>query len=88
MRTRANTSRRCGASLAAHPALVSWLDRQPSAGGATALVVGCGVGDDAEELVRRGIAAEGSHRGGQAGTITGVRLASFPSATLALAVTR
>jgi SAM-dependent methyltransferase len=42
------------ALLAAHPALVSWLDGQPAAGGKTALVVGCGYGDDAEELGGRG----------------------------------
>lgn len=42
------------ALLAAHPALVSWLDRQPVAGGETSLVIGCGYGDDAEELGRRG----------------------------------
>jgi SAM-dependent methyltransferase len=42
------------ALLAAHPALVSWLDRQPTPAGDTALVVGCGYGDDAEELCRHG----------------------------------
>lgn len=42
------------ALLAAHPALVSWLDGQPPASGARALVIGCGYGDDAEELRRRG----------------------------------
>ncbi len=44
------------ALLAAHPALVSWLDRQPRPAGAQdrALVIGCGYGDDAEELRRRG----------------------------------
>jgi len=42
------------ASLAAHPALVSWLDREPSPARETALVVACGYGDDAEELCRRG----------------------------------
>jgi 2-polyprenyl-3-methyl-5-hydroxy-6-metoxy-1,4-benzoquinol methylase len=45
------------ASLAAHPALVRWLDEQPAAEpGLRALVVGCGLGDDAEELARRGYA--------------------------------
>jgi SAM-dependent methyltransferase len=44
-------------SLTAHPALVSWLDRQPTPEGETALVVGCGYGDDAEELGRRGYRA-------------------------------
>lgn len=42
------------ASLAPNPALVAWLDRQPAGDGATALVVACGLGDDAEELARRG----------------------------------
>ena len=35
--------------------LAAWLDRQvPAPAEATALVVGCGLGDDAQELVRRG----------------------------------
>jgi SAM-dependent methyltransferase len=45
------------ASLTPSPALVSWLDsgRAPSpAAGARALVVGCGLGDDVEELSGRG----------------------------------
>jgi SAM-dependent methyltransferase len=42
------------ASLQPMPALVGWLDRQPPASGQTALVVGCGLGDDAEEVSRRG----------------------------------
>jgi 2-polyprenyl-3-methyl-5-hydroxy-6-metoxy-1,4-benzoquinol methylase len=45
------------ASLAAHPALVQWLDEEPTVlPGQRALVVGCGLGDDAEELARRGYA--------------------------------
>jgi SAM-dependent methyltransferase len=44
------------AALAAHPALVEWLDEQPAALGNRALVVGCGLGDDAEELAARGYA--------------------------------
>jgi SAM-dependent methyltransferase len=42
------------ASLAPHPALVAWLDAGlvPAAG--RALIVGCGLGDDAEEAARRG----------------------------------
>ena len=36
-----------------NPNLVEWLDRRPSHGG-RALVVGCGLGDDAEELARLG----------------------------------
>ena len=43
------------ADLAANPNLVSWLDREQVDGtGRRALVVGCGLGDDAEELSRRG----------------------------------
>jgi SAM-dependent methyltransferase len=51
--------------LAPHPLLVMWLDSvgspglrasPPSAAGREALVVGCGLGDDAEELARRGYA--------------------------------
>ena len=34
--------------------LVEWLDEQSVSGQGTAMVVGCGLGDDAEELVRRG----------------------------------
>jgi 2-polyprenyl-3-methyl-5-hydroxy-6-metoxy-1,4-benzoquinol methylase len=45
------------ASLAAHPALVEWLEEEPTVlPGQRALVVGCGLGDDAEELARRGYA--------------------------------
>jgi SAM-dependent methyltransferase len=43
------------AVMAPRPALVTWLDTQPGPPpGATALVVACGYGDDAEELARRG----------------------------------
>jgi len=35
--------------------LTDWLDANPIAPGARALVVGCGLGDDAEELSRRGL---------------------------------
>ena len=55
------------AALAPHPVLVAWLDAgqlspagpTPSAGGTqvagqSALIVGCGLGDDAEEAARRG----------------------------------
>jgi SAM-dependent methyltransferase len=53
------------AGLAPNPALVEWLASQPGRGegggsdrgrGAPALVVACGLGDDAEELARRGYA--------------------------------
>ncbi len=47
------------AALAAHPALVAWLDQQPPPAGDRALrdralIIGCGLGDDAEEAARRG----------------------------------
>lgn len=43
------------ADLEANPNLVDWLDREQLDGaGKSALVVGCGFGDDAEELSRRG----------------------------------
>jgi SAM-dependent methyltransferase len=43
------------ADLAVNPNLVEWLDRRTIGGaGKRALVVGCGLGDDAEELARRG----------------------------------
>jgi SAM-dependent methyltransferase len=46
------------ARLAPRPELVTWLDRHPPAAGTRALVVACGLGDDAEELARRGCAVE------------------------------
>jgi SAM-dependent methyltransferase len=48
-----DTSRVPWAHLAPNPNLLPWLDARPSHGG-RALVVGCGLGDDAEELARRG----------------------------------
>lgn len=43
------------ADLKPNPHLVQWLDRERFEGmGKTALVVGCGLGDDAEELIRWG----------------------------------
>jgi len=42
------------ASLAPHPALLAWLDGQPDGGERDALVVGCGLGDDAEAVSRHG----------------------------------
>ena len=45
------------ADLKPNPNLLEWLDRQSTDGAAkSALVVGCGLGDDAEELARRGFA--------------------------------
>ena len=38
-----------------NPNLVRWLDRGGPPAGRRALVVGCGLGDDAEELARRGL---------------------------------
>lgn len=43
------------ADLSPNPSLLTWLERQGIGGiGLTALVIGCGLGDDAEELARRG----------------------------------
>lgn len=49
-----NLARIPWASRQPHPMLVSWLDERPPGAGRHALVVGCGLGDDAEELSRRG----------------------------------
>ena len=40
-----------------NPNLLAWLDAHPALAGRSALVVGCGLGDDAEELARRGLRA-------------------------------
>ena len=42
------------ADLTANPALTAWLDERPAPDGLSGLVVACGLGDDAEELARRG----------------------------------
>ena len=42
------------ANLAPMPELAGWLDRQPAPDGQRALIVACGLGDDAEEVSRRG----------------------------------
>src|SRR5207253_3853096 len=43
------------ADRATNPNLLAWLDAHQTRGdGRSALVVGCGLGDDAEELARRG----------------------------------
>ncbi len=47
------------AALAPNPALVAWLDQQPSPAGDAALIIGCGLGDDAEEAARRGYQVTG-----------------------------
>lgn len=44
------------ANLSANPHLVEWLEKNPVPPGKKALIVGCGLGDDAEELTRRGLA--------------------------------
>jgi 2-polyprenyl-3-methyl-5-hydroxy-6-metoxy-1,4-benzoquinol methylase len=46
------------AHLKPRPALVGWLDRHPPEPGTRALVVASGLGDDAEELARRGCEVE------------------------------
>jgi len=46
------------ARLSPGPPLIDWLDAEPPAAGTVALVVGCGLGDDAEELARRGCVVE------------------------------
>lgn len=42
------------ANLRGNPCLVAWLDQHPAPPGKQVLVVACGLGDDAEELSRRG----------------------------------
>lgn len=37
-----------------HPALLAWLDGEPEGVRHRALVIGCGLGDDAEAVRRRG----------------------------------
>lgn len=46
------------ARLSPRPVLIDWLDAAPPAAGTVALVVACGLGDDAEELARRGCVVE------------------------------
>jgi SAM-dependent methyltransferase len=50
---RGDTSAVPWADLTPNPALVAWLDQLE--GGSTALVVGCGLGDDAECIASRGL---------------------------------
>ena len=47
------------ADLRPNPNLMAWLDRNPTACGCKALKIGCGYGDDVEELVRRGYECTG-----------------------------
>lgn len=51
---RGDPSRVPWADLAPHPALAAWLDQAGDLTGARAVVVGCGLGDDAEAVARRG----------------------------------
>jgi SAM-dependent methyltransferase len=44
------------AHLEPRPALIKWLDEHPPERGTTALVIASGLGDDAEELAKRGCA--------------------------------
>jgi SAM-dependent methyltransferase len=44
------------AKLEPFPALVEWLEGEEQGDGRSALVIGCGYGDDAEELATRGFA--------------------------------
>jgi 2-polyprenyl-3-methyl-5-hydroxy-6-metoxy-1,4-benzoquinol methylase len=46
------------AALAPRPALIDWLDRAAAGDGAPALVIACGLGDDAEELALRGFSVQ------------------------------
>jgi len=59
------------AALEPRPALLEWLDRDPPVHGAAALVVACGLGDDAEELA----SDRGHRRHGRAGGKLFVRAA-------------
>jgi SAM-dependent methyltransferase len=43
------------AQLAPNPRLLRWLEQTGAPTGARGLVVGCGLGDDAQELARRGL---------------------------------
>lgn len=43
------------AELAPNPRLLRWLERDPPRAGKRGLVIGCGLGDDAQELARRGL---------------------------------
>lgn len=46
------------ARLSPRPVFVDWLEGEPPGVGTRALVVACGLGDDAEELARRGCAVD------------------------------
>jgi len=63
------------------PEMVRWLDRNPeaAAGAPAALVVGCGLGDDAEELARRGFRVTAFD---VAGTAVALCRERFPGSTV------
>jgi len=64
------------ADLEPNPNLVAWLDREQVDGaGKSALVVGCGLGDDAEELSRRGFQVTAFDVSGSAIAIVAKRFA-------------
>ena len=68
------------ADLEPNPNLVAWLDRECADGkGKSALVVGCGLGDDAEELSRRGFRVTAFDVSGSAIAIAAKR---FPSSAV------
>ena len=68
------------ADLEPNPNLVAWLDRERVDGrGKSALVVGCGLGDDAEELSRRGFQVTAFDVSGSAVAIAAKR---FPSSVV------
>lgn len=65
------------ADLEPNPNLVAWLDREDVDGkGKSALVVGCGLGDDAEELSRRGFQVTAFDVSGSAIAIAAKRFAN------------
>lgn len=68
------------ADLEPNPNLLAWLDREQVDGaGESALVVGCGLGDDAEELSRRGFQVTAFDVSGSAIAIATKR---FPSSAV------
>lgn len=72
------------ADLKPNPNLLDWLDRElPDGVGKSALVVGCGLGDDAEELARRGFAVTAFDISGSAVAMARRR---FPASAVEYAV--
>ena len=58
---------------------MEWLDAEPPAAGTVALVVACGLGDDAEELVRRGCVVEAFDA---SATAIDIALRRFPNSSV------